>query len=168
MIGGRDLSESQADHAQWLHRAIELSRQCPASDRSFAVGAIVVDANGNELARGFSLELGDGFHAEEAAILKARRAGLDVRGSTIYSSLEPCSVRLSGKRPCVDHIIEAGILQVVYALAEPPLFVEGKGDQLLRQHGIQVVRLPELAHLVEQVNAHLLATGTRLDRLKNA
>ncbi len=160
MIGRRDPPADQTDHTQWLRQAIALSGQCPRSDRSFAVGAILVAADGNELAEGFSLELGVGFHAEETAILKARQAGLDVRGATIYTSLEPCSVRLSGKRPCVDHIVEAGIVRVVYALAEPPLFVACKGDQLLRRHGIHVVRLPELAHLVEEVNAHLLMRGT--------
>jgi len=40
----------------WLEAAIDLSRKCPPSASAFSVGAIVVDADGVEIARGFSRE----------------------------------------------------------------------------------------------------------------
>lgn len=141
------------DDSIWLLKAVELSERCPKSVDSFAVGAILVSADGDELSTGFSLEMGPGTHAEESAITKAARP---LAGTTLYSSLEPCSVRKSGKRPCVSRIAAAGIVRVVYALAEPPLFVECNGDQLLRGLGIVVVHLPQFGALVERVNRHLL------------
>src|SRR5437867_2983690 len=115
------MPSSQDVLAKWLSMAIELSRRCPKADHSFAVGAVVVDGADRLLATGYSLELGPGWHAEEVALSKAAEAGLDLRGGTMFTSLEPCSVRLSGKRPCTEHLLAAGIRRVVFALAEPPL-----------------------------------------------
>ncbi len=36
----------------WLQQAVELSKLCPPSDTTFAVGAIIVGANGEQLATG--------------------------------------------------------------------------------------------------------------------
>lgn len=141
----------------WLRRAIELSKHCPKSTGSFAVGAVIVARDGNLIGDGFSLELGRGWHAEEVAIHKAIQSERDLNGCAIYSSLEPCSVRLSGKKPCVDHIIACGCKRVVFALHEPPVFVDCKGDETLRELGIDVVRISELAPLVEDVNRHVIA-----------
>src|SRR5947209_13531180 len=141
--------------AKWLSMAIDLSRRCPKSDRSFAVGAVVVDAEDRLLTTGYSLELGPGWHAEEVALCKAAEAGLDLRGGTLFSSLEPCSVRLSGKRPCAEHLLAAGIRRVVFALAEPPIFVHCEGRAVLEAGGVQVIHLPEFGAAVRAINAHL-------------
>jgi pyrimidine deaminase RibD-like protein len=140
----------------WLKLAIELSRNCPKTDKSFAVGAVLLDSRGQLVATGFSLELGPGWHAEEVALHKAASQGVDLHGGTIYSSLEPCATRLSGKCPCVDHIAAAQLARVVFALKEPPLFVAGGGTAVLQQHGIEVVHLEELGLAVAEVNSHLL------------
>src|SRR6266542_606863 len=94
----RPMPSPEDTFAKWLSMAIELSRCCPKSDRSFAVGAVVVDSADRLLTTGYSLELGLGWHAEEVALHKASEDGLDLRGCTLFSSLEPCSVRLSGNR----------------------------------------------------------------------
>ncbi len=60
-----------------MRLAVSLARQCPPSDTAFSVGAVIVDAEGAELSRGFSREGGDPVvHAEEAAARQAltRRA----------------------------------------------------------------------------------------------
>ncbi len=139
----------------WLTRAIELSKKCPKSTTSFAVGAIIVATDGNLISDGFSLELGDGWHAEECAIHKAVQSEYDLSGCTIYSSLEPCSVRLSGKKACVDHIIACRCCHVVFALHEPLLFVDCKTEKKLQNNGIQVTCIAELGSLVEDINRHL-------------
>lgn len=139
----------------WLRAAIELSRQCPKSDASFAVGAIIVSELGIELARGFSLELGERMHAEEVAIHKALEADHNLSRATIYSSLEPCSVRLSGKQSCSSRIIDSGMRRVVFAMREPSTFVDCQGTEQLKQAGIEVVEIPSLAPLVAEINAHL-------------
>jgi diaminohydroxyphosphoribosylaminopyrimidine deaminase/5-amino-6-(5-phosphoribosylamino)uracil reductase len=139
---------------EWLGAAIELSRQCPPSTTAFSVGAIIVDGAGNRVADGYSRQQQDHDHAEEVALRAVGDA--DLRAATIYSSLEPCSMRLSRPRTCSELIIAAGIPRVVFALAEPPIFVPGDGANTLRGNGIQVIQRPELADLVREINAHLL------------
>jgi diaminohydroxyphosphoribosylaminopyrimidine deaminase/5-amino-6-(5-phosphoribosylamino)uracil reductase len=138
---------------EWLAAAIELSRRCPPSSAAFSVGAIVVDAAGNRIAEGFSRQDAPDDHAEEAAL---RQLAGELAGATIYSSLEPCRTRLSRPRSCVDLIVAGGIPRVVFALAEPPIFVPGHGAQALRDNGIEVVQLDELAAEVRAVNEHLV------------
>jgi pyrimidine deaminase RibD-like protein len=141
--------------AKWLTMAIELSRRCPKSERSFAVGAILVDPGDRQLTTGYSLERGPGWHAEEVALGKAAEAGLDLHGCTLFSSLEPCSVRLSGKRSCCEHILAAGIPRVVFALEEPPLFVRCEGRAVLEAAGVEVIHLSDFGATVRAINAHL-------------
>lgn len=136
----------------WLNEAIEHSRNCPPAETAFSVGAIIVAADGTELARGFSRESDPTVHAEEAALAKATK---DLAGATIYSSLEPCSTRKSRPRSCSEHIVAAKLERVVFAWREPSLFVTGEGAELLAQNGVDVVELQDLAHRVREVNAHL-------------
>ena len=155
---------------RWLREAIELSRRCPPSDTAFSVGAVVVDADGRVMATGYSREDGPHDHAEEVALRKLA-AGLaparldaplrpDTRarleGATIYSSLEPCGARASRSRTCAELILKAGIRRVVFAWREPSVFVEGRGAEILREAGVEVVEVPCLADRAREVNAHLL------------
>lgn len=149
------LDRSEVDR-HWLRAAIELSTRCPPSTTAFAVGAIVVDARGDELARGWSRESGGTEHAEEAALAKLDPADPRLRTATIYSSLEPCSRRSSRPRTCTDLILAAGIPRVVFALREPPTFVDGEGAERLTAAGTDVVEIPELAAAVREVNRNLV------------
>jgi len=144
------------DDVEHLERAIEISRRCPPSREAFSVGAVILDREGREIATGYSRETGEKEHAEEVAITKARRAGAETVGGTIYTSLEPCGRRLSKPKTCAEHVVEAGIRRVVYALGEPSVFVEATGADKLREAGVEVVVVGELAPLVEAVNRHLL------------
>ena len=90
-------------------------------------------------------------------LAKLATAGLDPAGGTVYSSLEPCSRRASHPRTCAELILEAGIPRVVYALREPPVFVEGDGAALLTACGVQVIHLEDLADEVRRINAHVLS-----------
>jgi pyrimidine deaminase RibD-like protein len=135
--------------------AIELSRACPAVATAYAVGAVVVDGCGGELARGYSRETDPSGHAEESALAKLAATGVDLSHATLYTSLEPCSTRRSRPRTCAKLILAAGIRRVVFALREPPILAPGRGAELLREAGVEVVETSELAGLVRQVNAHL-------------
>ena len=81
------------------------------------------------------------------------------RGTTLYSSLEPCSARASRPRTCTELILAAGIGRVVFAWREPAIFVEGRGAELLHAAGVEVVELPELASVQ---SARSTATCSRL------
>jgi diaminohydroxyphosphoribosylaminopyrimidine deaminase / 5-amino-6-(5-phosphoribosylamino)uracil reductase len=143
---------SKTNDEIWLLESIALSKKCPPTDQAFSVGAIIIGVSGLIISSGYSRERSSSEHAEELAIAKAIELKKDLTGTTIYSSLEPCNPRLSGKTSCADLIIKSGIKKVVFALYEPPIFVTCTGTAKLREHGIEVVVLDKLAHLVRQNN----------------
>lgn len=141
----------------FLSRAIELSKLCPPSETAFSVGAVIVGADGEVLAEGYSRESNPADHAEEAALAKLSAGDPRLRTATVYSSLEPCSRRASRPLPCARLLIAAGVPRVVVAWREPDLFVTGcEGVGLLTAAGVEVLELPELAAAARAVNAHLL------------
>ncbi|MGV9405942.1 dihydrofolate reductase family protein [Streptomyces sp. NPDC003667] len=142
----------------WLAAACELAALCPPSRTAFSVGAVVVAADGTELARGHSREGGDPVvHAEEAALAKLDPADPRLPGATVYSSLEPCSRRASRPAPCAELILRAGVRRVVTAWREPDTFVPGAdGTGVLAAAGVDVVLLPEYEGPAKAPNAHLL------------
>ncbi|WDV52798.1 dihydrofolate reductase family protein [Streptomyces coeruleorubidus] len=145
-----------ADH-HWLALACELAAQCPPSDTAFSVGAVVVAADGTELARGHSREGGDPVaHAEEAALAKTDPTDPRLAGATVYSSLEPCARRASRPAPCARLILDAGVRRVVTAWREPDTFVAGAdGSGVLAAAGVEVVVLPEHEERAKAPNRHL-------------
>lgn len=144
------------DDHHWLQQAIELSRSCPPSSTAFSVGAIIVSADGEVLATGYSRETDPHDHAEEIALTKLRADDPRLRHATIYTTLEPCSKRASRPRTCTDLILTAGIPRVVLAWREPTLFVDCEGVELLKAAEVEVRELPDLAKDVKGINAHLL------------
>ena len=145
--------------------ACDLARLCPTSQTAFSVGAVIVSPAGEELARGYSREGGDAHvHAEEAAIAKARAAGVDLVGATVYSSLEPCARRASRPTPCAQLLINAGVSRVVSAWQEPDTFVPGAdGTELLEAAGVTVSEIPEFTDAAQAPNEHLLQRGATAD-----
>ena len=71
-----------AEDRQWLREAVELSWLCPGAETAYAVGAIVVDADGKELSRGYSRDDSPVLHAEESALAGLAGRGLDLSGAT--------------------------------------------------------------------------------------
>ncbi|MGW5126719.1 dihydrofolate reductase family protein [Streptomyces sp. NPDC004069] len=142
----------------WLRIACELAAHCPPSRTAFSVGAVVVAADGTELARGYSREGGDPVvHAEEAALAKVDPADPRLPEATVYSSLEPCARRASRPRPCARLILDAGVRRVVTAWREPDTFVEGAdGTGVLAAGGADVVVVPEFEERAREPNRHLL------------
>ncbi|MCL2889256.1 MAG: cytidine/deoxycytidylate deaminase family protein [Eggerthellaceae bacterium] len=52
-------------------------------------------------------EICRGLHAEQNAIIQAARYGIDISGSSIYVTTQPCVV-------CAKMIINAGIVEITY------------------------------------------------------
>ena len=95
------------------------------------VGAVVLQGE-EVVGEGFHAEYG-GIHAEVAAL---RAAGDRARGSTVVVTLEPCAH--TGKQPpCTEVLIEAGVRQVVAAMADPNPEARGGSARLISQ-GMQV------------------------------
>lgn len=114
------------------------------TDPNPMVGCVI--ARGSEiLAIGHHRRYGS-VHAEADALASATSRGIDVRGATLYATLEPCVHR--GKQPpCVDAILGAGISRVVIARRDPNPIAAGGVDRL-RAASVQVDILPEPAACV--------------------
>ncbi|MFB0505352.1 MAG: bifunctional diaminohydroxyphosphoribosylaminopyrimidine deaminase/5-amino-6-(5-phosphoribosylamino)uracil reductase RibD [Thermodesulfobacteriota bacterium] len=96
------------------------------------VGALVVKGR-KILGKGYHQKYG-GDHAEVIAL---RNAKGDVRGASMYVTLEPCC-HYGLTPPCVDALIGTGISRVVIGTPDPNPRVNGKGIQGLLNNGIQV------------------------------
>ena len=99
------------------------------------VGAVIVK-DGLVLGSGFHSAAGRP-HAEVEALNDAASAGLDVRGATLYVTLEPCC-HYGRTPPCTDAVIKSGITRVVAAMQDPNPLVSGKGFSALKSAGITV------------------------------
>jgi diaminohydroxyphosphoribosylaminopyrimidine deaminase/5-amino-6-(5-phosphoribosylamino)uracil reductase len=99
------------------------------------VGAVVV-CNNRIIGEGFHREYGKP-HAEVNAINTVKDKSL-LKNSTIYVSLEPCS-HYGKTPPCSQLIIDSGIPRVVVAAGDPYPKVSGRGINMLREAGIEVV-----------------------------
>jgi pyrimidine deaminase RibD-like protein len=114
------------------------------SDNKFSVGCVIVIGD-RIISRGFTGEKPYNTHAEECAVIKASKAGINLRYATLYTTMEPCSVRLfTGEKSCTDIIIESGIRRVVYGAREPPLYVNCIGHSKLESAGVEVLHLKEM------------------------
>lgn len=147
--------EMHNEDYQQMARAVELSRTSPEV-KTFRVGCVITDKNGQEISSGFTGEK-EGFHAEEIAISKLQSREGDVEGGSIFSTLEPCHPRKSGKTSCTSHILTLKLARVRYVLKEPPTFVECRGAETLRGHGLDVQEMPEFKEAVLEINRHILA-----------
>lgn len=88
-----------------------------------------------------------GAHAERVALAAA---GAHAGGSTVYTTLEPCS-HTGRTGPCTDALIEAGVARVVVGILDPDPLVAGSGVAQLRSAGIGV----EVGVCSEAVEAQL-------------
>lgn len=88
-----------------------------------------------------AIVVGIGWHrkcgAPHAEINALNDAGRNARGATAYVTLEPCSHH--GKTgPCTEALLDAGVVEVVAALADPFHQVSGSGFEALRSAGVRV------------------------------
>jgi diaminohydroxyphosphoribosylaminopyrimidine deaminase/5-amino-6-(5-phosphoribosylamino)uracil reductase len=142
------LQQTATDH-QHLARAIELAdRGTGRVHPNPVVGAVVVK-DGAVVGEGWHAEYG-GPHAEVNAIADCGDA--DLRGATIYVSLEPCCHH-GQTPPCTDAILAAGIGRVVVASDDPTEKASGRGLGILRDEGVEVdVATGELAGRARLLN----------------
>jgi diaminohydroxyphosphoribosylaminopyrimidine deaminase/5-amino-6-(5-phosphoribosylamino)uracil reductase len=110
-----------------------------------AVGAVIVK-NGKILGQGYTRPPG----SDHAEIVALKQACGEVRGSTLYVTLEPCC-HIGRTPPCTRTIIEAGISEVHMAMLDPNPLVRGQGKAELESSGVKV-HLGEHASEAAEVN----------------
>ena len=147
----RDIKRPSWDQ-YFIHLAFEVSKRATCLRR--AVGAVIVKDR-RILATGYNgvpsglrhcdetgclrqqlgvpsgqrHEICRGLHAEQNAIIQAARYGIDIEGSSIYITTEPCVV-------CAKMLINAGIKEIVFAQGYPDALSEellGETDIVIRR-----------------------------------
>lgn len=98
------------------------------------VGCVIVAANGEIAGEGTYIY----DHITHAEVLALNEAGRLAQGGTAYVSLEPHSYH-GRTKPCTEALINAGIKKVVCPIEDPNPLVSGKGFQVLRDNGVEVV-----------------------------
>ena len=136
-----------AEDRRYLQMAIDESRKCTPSTSSYCVGAVIVTTN-RKIFTGYTHETSPTLH-------DALPICVELRGATIYSSMEPCSERKSEPESCSELIIRHEFRRVVFALYEPDCFVCCQGALNLRRHGIEVSVDETLSGQVRAINAHI-------------
>jgi diaminohydroxyphosphoribosylaminopyrimidine deaminase/5-amino-6-(5-phosphoribosylamino)uracil reductase len=123
-------------HLRFMRAALrEAVKGCGATSPNPAVGAVLV-RNGRVLARGW--HRGAGLPHAEVEALKALPDPALAKGATLYVTLEPCCT--TGRTPpCTEAILRAGIRRVVVGATDPHPAHAGRGLELLRQHGVEVL-----------------------------
>ncbi|RCI02608.1 DRAP deaminase [Rhizopus stolonifer] len=140
---------------EYMQLSIQEAHKSIPAPQAYCVGAALVDKDGKLLSTGYSRELPGNTHAEECALAKVD-ASMDLSDTTMYTTMEPCSVRLSGNRPCTSRIIEAKIKRVVLGVREPPNLVTCEGISLLKREGIQVFIVPDVQEACLAPNQHII------------
>ncbi|MEO6196748.1 MAG: bifunctional diaminohydroxyphosphoribosylaminopyrimidine deaminase/5-amino-6-(5-phosphoribosylamino)uracil reductase RibD, partial [Dehalococcoidia bacterium] len=118
-----------------MQRALDLARNAEqVVSPNPIVGAVIVSPNGDTIGEGVT-QPPPGPHAEVVAL---KQAGDRARGATIYVTLEPHPFH-GRTPPCTGALIEAGIAEVHYAVADPDPRTNGEGHRKLEAAGIRVI-----------------------------
>lgn len=121
---------------KYMMRCIQLARNgCLGAAPNPMVGAVVV-CDGQIIGEGYHARCGEA-HAEVNAINCVKDESL-LRRSTLYVSLEPCA-HYGKTPPCAKLIVSKGIPKVVIGCQDPFSKVSGKGIEILRNAGCEVV-----------------------------
>lgn len=99
------------------------------------VGAVILSADGRHLVTGWHRGAGTP-HAEADAIAQAHAEGIDLAGTRMLVTLEPCN-HTGRTGPCSHAIAHAGISEVIYAYGDSTDQAAGGADYL-RSQGITV------------------------------
>ena len=134
------------NYANFIARCIEIARR---GEYFVApnpmVGAVLVrNSDCSILAEGWHERYGEA-HAEvncfrdyEKLIANSQELTANLKDCTLFVSLEPCS-HYGKTPPCAKLIIEKGVGRVVVGMRDPNPLVAGKGIQMLRDAGIEVI-----------------------------
>lgn len=128
------------------------------------VGAVIVK-NEKIISMGYHHKYGD-LHAERDALKNCKESPV---GATMYVTLEPCC-HFGKQPPCTQAIIDAKIKKVVVGSKDPNPLVAGKGVEILKSNGIEVVEnvLEKECDKINEIFMHYITTKTPFVAVKYA
>jgi diaminohydroxyphosphoribosylaminopyrimidine deaminase/5-amino-6-(5-phosphoribosylamino)uracil reductase len=124
------------EHEIFMQRCVDLAYLGQGNVSPNPMVGCVIVKNGLVIGEGYHSEYG-GKHAE----IKAIESVLDqkeIENSTVYISLEPC-VHHGKTPPCVHELINRKIKTAVIGSRDSNPIVGGKGIELLKRSGIEVI-----------------------------
>ncbi|KAF2274089.1 cytidine deaminase-like protein [Westerdykella ornata] len=158
-----------SNHISYMRQALDEARKSPPKPSNYRVGALLIDASSSTvIATGYTLELPGNTHAEQCCLQKyaeshgvsEEEVGTVLPEATIlYTTMEPCNLRLSGNLPCVERILRTrrkdgtlAISTVYVGVSEPEKFVgENQGRRRLEDAGVKVVHVSGLEEEILEV-----------------
>lgn len=150
---------------KYMLHAIELAKK----GRGFVnpnplVGAVIVK-NGTIIGEGYHERYGE-LHAERNAL---KNCSASPSGADMFVTLEPCC-HYGKNPPCTDAVIESGIKRVFVGSSDPNPLVAGKGIQLLRDNGIEVITdfMKQECDAINNIFFHFITTKKPYVLLKAA
>lgn len=173
------------NHNQYMELALEQASYSIPSESAYCVGAVLIDSsqpiNQQIISTGYSREIQGNTHAEECCLikyaLKSNNQSIDYNTiiadtqyiinnihsiqlpSTyiMYTTMEPCSTRLSGKVSCTELLVRVQLQAVCVACYEPSTFVEHcVGIELLKQNNVHVHIMEQYKQQAFNYNKHVI------------
>lgn len=140
------------DEWVWMRQAVDLGKlsQVEAGKTIAPKVGVVIVKDGRCVVEGYRGKTGPGRHAEYGALGELPE-GFDPSGSTVYTTLEPCSRRNHPKVPCAKHLVDAGVSRVFIGMYDPDPRIHREGWRILRDAGIALGDFP--AELRAEVRA---------------
>ncbi|MBU2018075.1 MAG: bifunctional diaminohydroxyphosphoribosylaminopyrimidine deaminase/5-amino-6-(5-phosphoribosylamino)uracil reductase RibD [Bacteroidetes bacterium] len=135
------------NHEYYMQQCLDLAIKGLGKTKSNPLVGSVIVHNNQIIGQGYHQEYGQA-HAEVNAIESVVDQAL-LKDSTLYVNLEPCS-HYGKTPPCANLIVKNKIPRVVIGALDTFSEVNGKGIELLRNAGIEVITdvlLPECRHL---------------------
>lgn len=149
----------------YMARALQLAAKgLYSTSPNPRVGCVILK-DGEIIGEGWHQKAGEP-HAEVHALSMAGSRG---QGATAYVTLEPCS-HYGRTPPCAEALVKAGVHRVVGACPDPNPSVAGRGYQMLRDAGIDVLEscLAEQAETLNVGFMKRMRTGLPYVRVKIA
>jgi dolichyldiphosphatase len=155
------LATEDAIHLLRMLQALQIASNCDETTTAFSVGCVVtLSSSGKVISTGYSREEPGNTHAEEVALNRlirnfSKTDSSDVVELDLYTTMEPCSERLSQKAPCVQRVLDFNtlglgregrvmrIVRVFQGVKEPDDFVKCVGTQTLQRSHLEVATVTE-------------------------
>lgn len=152
----------------YMKRAIELALKGAGHVSPNPMVGCVVVKNDHIIAEGYHEQYGQ-FHAERNALTRLNAQGQTAENADLYVTLEPCC-HYGKTPPCTEIIIQNKVKRIFVGSDDPNPKVAGKGFQILREAGIEVIPhvLKKECDRINQIFFHYITHKTPFVILKYA